>query len=160
MCDLAAGILPVALIEPLLNQAQQRGEAELKIQQQQIARDILLERDERLLNFINKLDIAKNKLAKIKNFLNEDVETINTSLKESPWLLTDAESLSQLGNVLYYLKNACNTGRQQLKQLKNQEEEIITLERQIQAAAAPEDYQKLVELVKEAQDKVADIKSN
>ncbi|MEO1376129.1 MAG: DNA sulfur modification protein DndD [Cyanobacteria bacterium J06635_10] len=160
MCELTAGVLPLKLIEPLLNQAQQQGEAELKIQQQQIARDILLERDERLLNFINKLDIAKNKLAKIRKFINEDVETINTSLQESPWLNAPAESLSQLGNVLYYLKNACNTGRQQLKQLKNQEEEIITLERQIQAAAAPEDYQKLVELVKEAQDKVADIKSN
>ena len=160
MCELTAGVLPLKLIEPLLNQAQQQGEAELKIQQQQIARDILLERDERLLNLINKLDIAKNKLAKIKNFLNEDVETINTSLKESPWLNADAESLSQMGNVLYYLKNARNTGKQQLEQLKNQEEEIITLERQIQAAAAPEDYQKLVELVKEAQDKVADIRSN
>ena len=37
LCDLAAGILPISLIEPLLNQAQERGESELKIQQQQLA---------------------------------------------------------------------------------------------------------------------------
>ncbi|MEM9926899.1 MAG: DNA sulfur modification protein DndD [Cyanobacteria bacterium P01_D01_bin.50] len=160
MCELAAGVLPLYLIEPLLNQAQQQGEAELKIQQQQIARDILIERDRRLLNLINKLDLPKNKLTQIKTFLNKDVESINTSFKQSPWLRADTETLSQLGNLLYYLKNARNIGKQQLEQLKNQEEEIITLERQIQAAAAPEDYQKLVELVKQAQNKVAEIKSN
>ncbi|MEA5596524.1 DNA sulfur modification protein DndD [Rivularia sp. UHCC 0363] len=160
MCELAAGVLPLTLIEPLLNQAQQRGEAELKIQQQQIARDVLLERDERLLSLINKIDIAEDKFAQIKAFLAEDVENINVSLKESTWLLADAESLSQLGNILYYLKTAKNTAKQQLEQFKNKAEEIITLERQIQAAAAPEDYQKLVELVKQAQDKVSDIKSS
>ncbi|MBF2015207.1 MAG: DNA sulfur modification protein DndD [Rivularia sp. T60_A2020_040] len=160
MCELAAGVLPLTLIEPLLNQVQQRGEAELKIQQQQIARDILLKRDERLLNLIHQIDIAPDKFAEIKTFLDEDVETRNALLKESPWLLADAESLSQLGNILYYLQTAKNTAKQQLEQLKNQEEEIITLERQIQAAASPEDYQKLVDLVKKAQNKVTDIKSN
>ncbi|MBE9211905.1 DNA sulfur modification protein DndD [Plectonema cf. radiosum LEGE 06105] len=160
MSELAAGVLPLTLIEPLLNQVQQRGEAELKIQQQQIARDILLERDERLLNLIDQTDIAADKFAQIKTFLEKDVEARNALLKESPWLLADAESLSQLGNILYYLQTAKNTAKQQLEQLKNQEEEIITLERQIQAAASPEDYQKLVDLVKKAQNKVTDIKSN
>ena len=160
MSELAGGVLPLTLIEPLLNQAQQQGEAELKIQQQQIARDILVERDQRLLNLINKIDIASDKFAQIKTFLDEDVQTINTSLKESPWLLADAESLSQLGNILYYLQTAKNTAKQQLEQLQNKEEEIITILRQIQAAAPPEDYQKLVELVKEAQDKVTDIKTS
>ena len=160
MSELAAGVLPLKLIEPLLNQAQERGEAESLVKQQQIARDILVERDKRLLNLVKKIDIASDKFAQIKTFLDEDIQTINTSLKESPWLLADAESLSQLGNILYYLQTTKNTAKQQLKQLKNKEEEIITLERQIQAAAAPEDYQKLVESVKEAQNQVTDIKSN
>ncbi len=160
MTELAAGVLPLKLIEPLLNQAQERGEVESLVKQQQIARDILLERDKRLLNLINKIDIAADQFSQIKTFLDEDIQTINTSLKESPWLLADAESLSKLGNILYYLQTTSNTAKQQLKQLKNKDEEIITLERQIQAAAAPEDYQKLVESVKEAQNKVTDIKSN
>ncbi len=160
MSELAAGVLPLTLIEPLLNQAQQRSEVESKIQQQQIARDILLERDQRLLNLINQINISSEKFVQIKTFLEEDLETRNASLKESPWLLADAESFSQLGNILYYLQTAKNTAKQQLGQLKNKEEEIITLERQIQAAAVPEDYKKLVELVKEAQNQVTDIKSN
>ncbi len=160
MSELAAGILPLKLIEPLLNQAQQTAEVELKIQQQQIARDVLLERDKRLLKLIKKLDIAQDQFAQIKTFFKKDLETINTSLKETPWLLADAENLSQIGNVLYYLKNSSHTAKQQLEQLKNQEEEIIRLERQIQAAASPEDYQKLVEIVKETRDKVAACKSN
>ncbi|MGB3755133.1 MAG: DNA sulfur modification protein DndD [Rivularia sp. (in: cyanobacteria)] len=160
MGELAAGVLPLKLIEPLLNQAQERGEAESLVKQQQIARDILVERDKRLLNLVKKIDITSDKFAQIKTFLDEDIQTINTSLKESPWLMADAESLSKLGNILYYLQTTNNTAKQQLKQLKNKEEEIITLERQIQAAAAPEDYQKLVESVKEAQNQVTDIKSN
>ncbi|MEL6164996.1 MAG: DNA sulfur modification protein DndD, partial [Cyanobacteria bacterium J06628_3] len=98
MNELAAGVLPLKLIQPLLNQAQERGEVEYDLKQQQIARDILLERDKRLLNLINKIDIASDKFAKIKTFLDEDIQTIDTSLKESLWLLADAESLSQLGN--------------------------------------------------------------
>jgi DNA sulfur modification protein DndD len=160
MNELAAGFLPLKLIEPLLSQAQARGEAEYDVKQQQIAKDILVERDKRLLKLIKKIDISSDKLAQIKTFLEEDVLSINTSLEESPWLLADAESLSKLGNILYYLQTSQNTAKQQLKQLKNKEEEIITLERQIQAAAAPEDYQKLVESVKEAQNQVTDIKSS
>ena len=160
LCDLAAGILPIALIEPLLNQAQERGESEFKIQQQQVARDVLVERDERLLNLIDELKITKNKFAQIKTFLEEDLETRNASLQETLWLNADAETLSKAGNMLYYLQNTKNNAKQQLKQLTTKEEEIISLERQIQAAAAPEDYQKLVDLVKAAQEKVAYLKSN
>ena len=160
MCDLAGGILPVALIEPLLNQAQERGEAELKIQQQQVARDVLVERDEQLLNLINQLNIAKNKFAQIKTFLDKDLETRNASLQDTIWLQADPETLSKAGNILYYLQTAKNNAKQHLKQLTNKEEDIISLERQIQAAAAPEDYQKLVDLVKAAQEKVIDLKSN
>ncbi|MCJ8281508.1 MAG: DNA sulfur modification protein DndD, partial [Rivularia sp. ALOHA_DT_140] len=159
MCDLAAGILPIALIEPLLNQVQERGEKELAIQQKQVARDVLVERDKRLLNMIGELGIAKNKFSQIQNFLKEDLAT-RELLKESPWLLADTETLSKTGNILYYLQTAKNNAKQELKQLTNKEEELISLEKQIQAAAAPEDYQKLVELVKKSQAKVSDIKSN
>ncbi|MEO1430625.1 MAG: DNA sulfur modification protein DndD [Cyanobacteria bacterium J06633_8] len=160
MTELTAGVLPLILIEPLLHEAQQRGEIESRIQQQQIARDILIERDKRLLQLISEIEIGEDKVDRIKTFLDNDVDTIKTSIKEEPWLLADAESLSQVGNILYYLKTARNQGQRQLEQLTNQEEEIITLERQIQAAATPEDYQKLVESVKKAQDKVTSKKNN
>ena len=161
MCDLAADVLPLALIEPLLTQAQTQAEKEFRIQQAQIARDILFERDKRLLNWISQVGISEEKIEKIKTFLDQDVDTLNSHFiqPEELWLLADAESLSQLGNILYYLQNAKNLVRQQIGIIKNKEEDIIRLERQIQTAASPEDYNHLLVALKEAQNKVAEAKA-
>jgi DNA sulfur modification protein DndD len=162
MCELAADVLPLALIEPLLTQAQTQAEKEFRISQAQIARDILFERDKRLLNWMSQVGISEEQVDKIKIFLDQDVETLNSSFlqPEELWLLADAETLSQLGNVLYYLQNTKNLAKQQLGILKNKEEEIITLERQVQTAASPEDYNKLVQALQKAQNQVAEVKAN
>ncbi|WP_414581414.1 DNA sulfur modification protein DndD [Scytonema sp. PCC 10023] len=162
MCELAANVLPLALIESLLTQAQTQAEKEFRISQAQIARDILFERDKRLLNWISKVGISEEQVDKIKTFLDQDVETLNSSFlqPEELWLLADAETLSQLGNVLYYLQNTKNLAKQQLGILKNKEEEIITLERQVQTAASPEDYNKLVQALQKAQNHVAEVNAN
>ncbi|MBD1930199.1 DNA sulfur modification protein DndD [Trichocoleus sp. FACHB-90] len=161
MCDLAADVLPLALIEPLLTQAQTQAEKEFRIQQAQIARDILFERDKRLLNWISQVGISEEEIEKIKTFLDQDVDTLNSHFiqPEELWLLADAESLSQLGNILYYLQNAKNLAKQQIGIIKNKEEDIIRLERQIQTAASPEDYNHLLVALKEAQNKVAEAKA-
>ncbi len=161
MCELAADVLPLALIQPLLTQVQAQGEKEFRYQQAKIALDILLERDKSLLNLISNLGISEEKSAKIKSFLDQDIETRNSaSLQEDVWLLADDEALSQLGNIIYYLHNAKNSGKQQLANLIIKEEEIISLERQIQTAASPEEYNKLLDAMREAQDKVAEAKAN
>jgi DNA sulfur modification protein DndD len=162
MCELAANVLPVALIEPLLTQAQRQGEKEFRVQQAQIASDILFERDKRLLNWINQVGILEEQVEKIKAFLEQDEETLRANFIQSEvsWLLADAEALSQLGNVLYYLQNSKNIAKQQIEILKNKEEEIITLERQIQTAAEPEAYKKLVDALETAQNKVTKITSD
>ncbi|NJM72360.1 MAG: DNA sulfur modification protein DndD, partial [Scytonema sp. RU_4_4] len=161
MCQLAAHVLPLALIEPLLTQAQRQGEKEFRIQQSQIARDILFERDKRLLNWMTQVGISKEQFEKIKVFLEQDEETLRASLiqAEESWLLADAETLSQLGNIFYYLQNDKNIAKQQIGILKNKEEEIITLERQIQTAAEPEAYQQLVDALEAAQNKVSEFKA-
>jgi DNA sulfur modification protein DndD len=161
MCELAADVLPVALIEPLLIQAQRQGEKEFRVQQAQIASDILFERDKRLLDWINQVGILEEQVEKIKAFLEQDEETLRANFiqGEASWLLADAEALSQLGNVLYYLQNSKNLAKQQVDILKNKEEEIITLERQIQTAAEPEAYKKLVDALDAAQNKVTEIKA-
>ena len=58
MCDLAATVLPLSLIDNLLSQAQNQAEKEFRIQQGQIARDILIERDKRLLDWIAEAGFA------------------------------------------------------------------------------------------------------
>ncbi|MGH7999197.1 MAG: DNA sulfur modification protein DndD [Brasilonema sp.] len=161
MCQLADSILPLALIEPLLTQAQRQGEKEFRIQQAQIARDILFERDQRLLNWMICLGISEEQLKKIKAFLEQDEETLRSSSIQAQecWLLADAETLSQLGNVFYYLQNDKKIAKQQIDLLKKKEEEIVTLERQIQTAAEPEAYKQLVDTLEAAQNQVSQIKA-
>ncbi|MEH1842263.1 MAG: DNA sulfur modification protein DndD [Nostoc sp.] len=162
MCELAADVLPLKLIYNLLNQVQAQGANEFRYQQVQLARDVLLERDKRLLNWLSELAIASEKIDKINSFLAKDIDSLYTanSQSESPWLLADEESLSQLDNVRYYLQNALNTAKEKLNILKNLEEEIINLARQVQTAAEPEAYKKLREAVEEAQNQVSEAKVN
>lgn len=161
MGEMAGGVLPLSLVENLLTQAQSQGEKEFKVQQAQVARDILFERDKRLLDLIAKLDILPEESAKIKEFLDEDITTLNANFiqPQKPWLLADADSLNQLGNILYYLQNARHLAKQQLKILQNKEDEIVGLERQVQTAASPEEYNYLVDALKKAQKNVTDIKT-
>ncbi len=162
MCELASDVLPLALIQPLLTQAQAQAEKESRRQQAQIARNILLERDERLLNWITQLAIKDEQIDKIKYFLNQENQALEqeTAPDEAAWLLADNETVNQLNNLLNQSLEAKKAAQQQIKILTDREEEIITLERQTQTAASPEDYQKLVDALGEAQNKVAEAKAN
>ncbi|WP_232317175.1 DNA sulfur modification protein DndD, partial [Anabaena sp. CA = ATCC 33047] len=162
MCELAADVLPLALIPNLLSQVQAQGEKEFRSQQIQLARDVLIERDQRLINWLNQLAMPGEQVDKIELFLAEDVENLYTGYAqgEPPWLLADEESLSQLDNAQYHLKTLLKSLKQQLDILQNTEEEIITLERQVQTAAEPEAYKQLQEAVKLAQKQVAEAKGN
>ncbi|MEA5569948.1 DNA sulfur modification protein DndD [Calothrix sp. UHCC 0171] len=162
MCELSASVLPLGLIESLLIQGQTQAEKEFRIQQAQIARDILFERDRRLLEWMQKLKMETTQVDKIKDFLEADVATLNANLlqPEKMWMLADAEALSELGNVLYYLQNSRNLAKQQLKIFKNKEDEIIALERQLQTAASPEEYNTLLSALEKVQNQVIEAKAN
>ncbi|MGM3304633.1 DNA sulfur modification protein DndD [Anabaena sp. WFMT] len=153
LCELASDVLPLALISPLLSQVQHQGEKELKTQQIQLAKDVLIARDERLLNWLQQLNLESNKVTNIQSFLAEDINNLYTNnvSTENTWLNGDEESLSLLDNITYRLQVAESTAQKQLDELSNYEEEILTLERQVQTAAAPEEYTKLQKAVKQAQ---------
>jgi DNA sulfur modification protein DndD len=159
MCELSADALPLALIQPLLTQVQTQGEKEFRIQQVQLARNIIYERDIRLINWISQLALSAEQVEKIKLFLELENETLQHSQSEASWLLADAETLSQLSQIQYYVQSLKINAKQQIAILKNQEEEIDIIDRKLQTAAEPEDYQKLVNEVELAQDKVANLKT-
>ncbi|MEH2235963.1 DNA sulfur modification protein DndD [Nostoc sp.] len=162
MCELAADVLPLALIPNLLTQVQTQGEKEFRHRQIQISKDLLIERDQRLLSWLSKVEIALTQVEKIQSFLVEDVDNLyaKTLQMEAPWLLADDETLSQLDNLIYHLQNSQISAKEKLAIIKNKEEEIITLERQVQTAAAPEDYTKLRQTVETAQNQVVEAKAN
>ncbi|MFN9554747.1 MAG: DNA sulfur modification protein DndD [Dolichospermum sp.] len=153
LCELADDVLPLALISPLLSQIQRQGEKELKTQQIQLAKDVLIARDQRLMNWLKQLNLENTKISNIQSFLAEDINNLysNNLSTENTWLNADEESLSLVDNITYRLQIGQNTAQKQLDELNNYEEEILTLERQVQTAAAPEEYMKLQKAVKEAQ---------
>jgi len=161
MCQLAADVLPLGLITNLLTQIQGQGDRETNHQQLQIAKELLLQRDQRLLNWLQKVDIAPAQVEKIQSFLTKDIENLYTHSPqtEAPWLLADEETLTQLPQIIYHLQNSQKSAQQQLATLISKEEERNTLERQIQTAASPEEYKKLQDAVKEAQNQVAAAKA-
>lgn len=161
LCELASDVLPLALISPLLSQVQRQGEKELKSQQIQLAKDVLIARDERLINWLQQLNLESHKVNNIQSFLAEDINNLYTNnvSTENTWLNGDEESLSLLDNIIYRLQSAQKTAQKQLDELNSYEEEVLTLERQVQTAAAPEEYTKLQKAVKEAQNEFNKIKS-
>lgn len=162
MYELAADVLPLALIPHLLNQAQAQGEKEFRHQQVKISKDLLIERDQRLLAWLNQVEISPIQVEKIQSFLVQDIDSLyaKTIQIEAPWLLAYDESLSQLDNLIYHLQNSTLSAKEKLAILKNKEEEIHTLERQVQTAAAPEDYTKLRQALETAQNQVVEAKAN
>jgi DNA sulfur modification protein DndD len=162
MSDLAADVLPLALISPLLIQAQAQGQKELRYHQAKIAQTVLKDREQRLLNCIAELALLPEQLDKIKSFIaqeNQELEQ-NINSKEELWLATDSETLNQLDNIInHYLPNHQVKAIEQLLNLKNQEEEITAIERQLAAAAAPEAYEKLADAVRYSQAELVQAKA-
>ncbi len=139
--ELAAGSLPLALISPLLEQAKVQADQETRQHQAKIARDVLKERDQRLLNYINNLSLTSKKIDQIKSFLdteNQDLEQ-EIATYQDPWLAADNEALTSLENLLNYELNTNKfIAKQKQEDLKNLETEIDFLDRQIATAASPE----------------------
>lgn len=163
LCEQAAGILPLALIQPLLTQSYNQGKIELRRQQALLARDVLLERDKRLLNLILGLEIYEDKLDKIKTFLEQENQQLNQEIaaKHESWLAVETDTLSLLENLSnYLLQTDLKIAIEQLTVLKDREEEITVAEKQLAAAAPPEVYEKLAEAIRQTQTKLSEAKTN
>lgn len=156
LIDLAAGTLPLTLITPLLEQAKAQAEAEADQQQAKIAADAIKQRSNRLLNYINELSIKPDLFEQIQTFIDQENQELEAQAIAEPWLDADAESLSQLENLLRYeLPAFSSTIDKQLQYLKRIETDIDFKDRELAAAASPEAYEKLETAVREAQKEVA-----
>lgn len=162
LSELAAGSLPLALIQPILLEAEIQGGKEAKSQQSKIALEVLKERDQRLLSCIIELSLPTKKLSTIKDFLEQENQALaqQASENEAAWLIADNETLNKLNNVLnHYHPAQLKLAQEQLNKLKNLEEEIASTERQLAAAASPEAYAQLEESVRQAQAELAQAKA-
>ena len=163
MIELSAGNLPLALISPLLVKAKNRSEEEANQHQAKLVRDAMIERSDRLLNYISELSLKTKQLEQIKAFIqkeNQDLET-TAAINEEPWLNADAESIAQLDNLIRYeIKAQQSLAQEKLAHLKEAEMEIDFTERQLAAAASPEAYEQLEKAVKATQKEFAKAKAD
>ena len=162
MRDLAAGVLPMALISPLLEQAESQAEKENRLIQAKITQDVMQERDNRLIDYINNLKVNSKQIEKIKAFLDEEKQELQQELiaNEEPWLTASAEVLTQLDSLLKYdLNYSQSRAKDKQEKLKQLETEVDFLDRQIATAASPEAYEQLKEAVRVAQNEVAKTKA-
>ena len=160
--DLAADVLPIALISPLLDQAKSQAEKESRLTQAKMAQDVIKERDDRLIDYINQLKLNGKQIDKIKAFLDEANQELEqeVSANEYPWLLADVEALNQVDKLLKYDLNYSKArAKDKQEKLKQLETEIDFLDRQIATAASPEAYEQLKNAVREAQNEVAKAKA-
>ncbi|NER46939.1 MAG: DNA sulfur modification protein DndD [Symploca sp. SIO1A3] len=162
MKELAAGSLPLRLIQPLLNQAQTQGRQESLASQARIGREVLQEREQRLLNLLTQLKLPAKKLAKIQDFLAQENQLLEqTAEQEESWLEADGETLNYLANLLNrYLPQANKLAQEQLAKLQNLEAEVEATERQLAVAASPEAYEQLENNLRQAQTQLAQAQAN
>ena len=154
--ELAAGAIPLDLISPLLHQARTQGERELKRGQAKVARDVLQERDGRLLDYINQLSLQSEQVDQIKSFLEKENQVLEQEIS-GVWLGVEAETINKLHSLQERdLPNQLQAAEQHLEKLKDLKEEVDATEKQLASAASPEVYAQLEDNLKHAQNLLKD----
>ncbi len=156
--DLAADVLPLALISPLLEAAKTQGETELDYQQALITQDVIKQRDRALLDYLHQLTISATEVDKISGFLQEQNQEVEAKLnpETAPYLRPDQDTLNLLNSILdYRLPNQIKDLKIRQEKLQAITSEIDSSDRELANAASPEAYQKLQDAVKAAQEKRA-----
>ncbi|WP_026795257.1 MULTISPECIES: DNA sulfur modification protein DndD [Planktothrix] len=154
LCELAAEGLPLSLIQPLLIQAQNQGKQELNWEKAKIAQDFIKDRDQRLFQYLEKLNIAKKQLESVKIYLETDYQNLteNHPNQEKIFLEIDDKIFSQLGTFLdHQLPSQIQQSQDVLEALIIIEDTLSSLDRQLAIAAPPEVYEQLLETVSQAQ---------
>ena len=149
--------LPLLLVSDLLSTAVSQGKQEVKIHKFQQAKDIIAERDRKLLNYLQQENLAADTITKVASFISQENQSLINSLQSQPakYLDITEEELQQLISLpkdrLSYQKQSAREIIAKLKQLELEREQV---ESQLAAAASPEEYKKLDDAVKKAQKEV------
>jgi DNA sulfur modification protein DndD len=163
LCLLAAGSLPLALITPLLEQVRSQAEIESRHQQGKAALDLLVDRDRRLLDYLQQQAIPTDQITDIRAFLEGENQSLmrESELDPPAWLNADPEVINHLDNLL---KSELNRDIHQVGELQNQliklEAELDFLDRQMAEAASPEEYIRLKAQETTARELVSQLKAD
>jgi DNA sulfur modification protein DndD len=154
--ELAAGALPLALIQPLLEAAKTQAHDEVRHQQYELAQDLLSEQNQALLEFA-KESLGKKQAKQIQEFLaNRQAELAQP--QTGIYLEAESSHLHQLEQTLgHTLPSQQRQTKQHLKASQQRQTDIEALDRYLASSATEEIYEKLSLQVKAAQTKVAQL---
>ena len=154
--ELAAGALPLALIQPLLEAAKTQAHDEVRHQQYELAQDLLREQNQALLEFA-KESLGKKQAKQIQEFLaNRQAELAQP--ETGIYLEAESSHLHQLEQTLgHTLPSQQRQAKQHLKASQQRQTDIEALDRYLASSATEEIYAKLSQQVKAAQTKVAQL---
>lgn len=154
LCELAGEGLPLSLIQPLLIQARKQGKQELNREKAKVAQDFIKDRDQRLFEYLEELNIAKKQLESVKIYLETDYQNLteNHHNQDNIFLEIDEKVFSQLGTFLdHQLPTQIQQSQDVLEALRVIEDTLSSLDKQLAIAAPPEVYEQLLETVSQAQ---------
>ncbi len=160
LSQLAAGMLPLVLVKPLLQAAREQGKIERRYQQAANAKEIVLDRDRSLLDYLKTLQLPETKVEKIAIFLETENQKLALDSAEKTWLNADDDTLDRLSNLLdYQLDDRLSQAQAERQKLQDLEEELATIERQLGQAASPERYRQLADEVARSQSEFIAVKT-
>ncbi|MBD2315114.1 DNA sulfur modification protein DndD [Desertifilum sp. FACHB-1129] len=162
LCEVAGGVLPLVLIQPLLEEAIAQGDRELRALSAKMAQGAIQERDRRLLDRLQQMDLGADSLAQVQAFLEAENQALNAEIAqtEEAWLEADAATLDRLRFILnHQLQAQVQSTTMLLNDLDDQEGQIESLDRQISTAASPEIYEQLQAEVRKTQAESARIEA-
>ncbi len=163
LTSLASGSLPLVLIAPLLAQIQAQGIIELRHQQGKSALELFVDRDRRLLDYLQAQIVFNKQIADIQSFLERENQNLISEIESenSTYLGVDAEVMSQLANILKYdLDRDAQIASKLHTQITKLEADLDFLDRQIAAAASPEEYTRLKTQEATARELVSQLKAD
>lgn len=156
---LISAVLPLNVIAPLLEQARIQTAEELGIKQIKVAHEVLQKRDKKLLSHLAQKSFTSSQIEEIKLFLEQENKLLNADEDSNFtfWLNAGQEDLRKLEDLLQrQLTPQLKLADKQLEKLYQIEAKIESAERKLAVAASPEEYQKLDDGLKEAQQELID----
>jgi DNA sulfur modification protein DndD len=162
LIHLATQVTPLGLISDLLIDLTLQIEKESKLTQIKNAQDLWQEKDKKLLNFVETLNIDEYKYSKIASFLNEENLCLNQQLEgERIYLDADDTTLPQLNNILNnLLPFQQNQIKENIIKLTQLEKQLISLEQKMLIVNSPAEYKTLEDEYKKEEKTLIKIKSN
>ena len=156
---LAAGILPLTLISPLLKQASIQGLKEVKSQQAQMALKIMQSRDRKLLKFLDLISFDQKKIDQVDHFLKQENQNlVDKASLQSLWLSIDPKTLNQLQKLLNQrLPKQQQILQDKFKELQQIKKHIEQTEEDIDLSYSPKAYNLLEQQLLDATQKFANL---